>query len=463
MDEKPITRKTIPDEEAIGKAIIEALKSGRPRSSSAVEKEVATALGLSRAEKAYKIGHSSTALFENRFKKSQSELYGRGLIDRPSLGKLKLTEAGLAYLEAAGEKERHAEEPAKKKPESASDIGPSTPYRVADREPAKGRQAAEDSPGNTPFSFVELPKADRQTRKTPPMLPLVLALVAIVLCCIKPLAPLGVLCSIASIALFLLSKNTQIDIKAPKASIALSVLSLFLGVSVAFGAGSPPAAPDSSNPSTTVAESPQRAEQSGAAEKEEAAVLSFSVSASEWESGKTVPVLITCTEGASKGLSELHDAKPGKVYELDFQDGSYTFAIDAAALSDDATIYASDPVSYVFDLKKSHTVKLSLKKDTEAMARIQDEKEAAEKQAAEEAAAAEAAAEAEAKAAAEAEAAAAAAAASAPDNGGYTVYITETGEKYHADGCRYLKKSKIPISKSDAIARGYGACSRCNP
>ena len=97
------------------------------------------------------------------------------------------------------------------------------------------------------------------------------------------------------------------------------------------------------------------------------------------------------------------------------------------------------------------------------MARIQDEKEAAEKQAAEEAAAAEAAAEAEAKAAAEAEAAAAAAAASAPDNGGYTVYITDTGEKYHADGCRYLKKSKIPISKSDAIARGYGACSKCNP
>jgi hypothetical protein len=44
-----------------------------------------------------------------------------------------------------------------------------------------------------------------------------------------------------------------------------------------------------------------------------------------------------------------------------------------------------------------------------------------------------------------------------------TVYITETGTKYHRDGCRYLSKSKIPISLSDAKARGYTPCSVCNP
>ena len=44
-----------------------------------------------------------------------------------------------------------------------------------------------------------------------------------------------------------------------------------------------------------------------------------------------------------------------------------------------------------------------------------------------------------------------------------TVYITNTGAKYHRDGCRYLSKSKIPISKSDAIAQGYTACSVCDP
>lgn len=42
------------------------------------------------------------------------------------------------------------------------------------------------------------------------------------------------------------------------------------------------------------------------------------------------------------------------------------------------------------------------------------------------------------------------------------VYITKSGTKYHKAGCSYLKSS-IEISKSDAIARGYSACSRCNP
>ncbi|QIB67795.1 hypothetical protein Ami103574_10345 [Aminipila butyrica] len=45
----------------------------------------------------------------------------------------------------------------------------------------------------------------------------------------------------------------------------------------------------------------------------------------------------------------------------------------------------------------------------------------------------------------------------------YTVYITETGEKYHRDGCQYLRQSKISVSKSDAINLGKTPCSRCNP
>lgn len=88
----------------------------------------------------------------------------------------------------------------------------------------------------------------------------------------------------------------------------------------------------------------------------------------------------------------------------------------------------------------------------------------AEEEAAAEAAAAAAAEEEAAAAAAEEEAEAAAAAASPAWSGGEdTVYITNTGEKYHSGGCRYLKKSKIPISRSDAIAQGYGPCSVCNP
>lgn len=44
-----------------------------------------------------------------------------------------------------------------------------------------------------------------------------------------------------------------------------------------------------------------------------------------------------------------------------------------------------------------------------------------------------------------------------------TVYITNTGEKYHRYGCRYLRKSCISISKSSAISRGYSACKICKP
>lgn len=44
-----------------------------------------------------------------------------------------------------------------------------------------------------------------------------------------------------------------------------------------------------------------------------------------------------------------------------------------------------------------------------------------------------------------------------------TVYITRTGAKYHQAGCRYLSRSCIPISLSDAQASGYDACSVCDP
>lgn len=44
-----------------------------------------------------------------------------------------------------------------------------------------------------------------------------------------------------------------------------------------------------------------------------------------------------------------------------------------------------------------------------------------------------------------------------------TVYITRTGKKYHRAGCSYLRRSKIPISLIEALARGYTPCSRCKP
>ena len=73
-----------------------------------------------------------------------------------------------------------------------------------------------------------------------------------------------------------------------------------------------------------------------------------------------------------------------------------------------------------------------------------------------------AAAEAAEQAAAE-EQAAAAAAPAASDNSDTTVYITNTGSKYHLAGCRHLSKSKIPITLSEAKAQGYEPCGTCHP
>lgn len=44
-----------------------------------------------------------------------------------------------------------------------------------------------------------------------------------------------------------------------------------------------------------------------------------------------------------------------------------------------------------------------------------------------------------------------------------TVYITNTGKKYHLDSCRTLRKSKISINLSDAKSRGFDSCKICNP
>lgn len=43
-----------------------------------------------------------------------------------------------------------------------------------------------------------------------------------------------------------------------------------------------------------------------------------------------------------------------------------------------------------------------------------------------------------------------------------TVYVTKSGTKYHADGCKFLAKSKAPMKLKDAVKQ-YTPCSVCNP
>ncbi len=49
------------------------------------------------------------------------------------------------------------------------------------------------------------------------------------------------------------------------------------------------------------------------------------------------------------------------------------------------------------------------------------------------------------------------------DSTNITVYITDSGTKYHSSGCQYLSSSKHSFSLEDAINDGYSPCSRCNP
>ena len=48
-----------------------------------------------------------------------------------------------------------------------------------------------------------------------------------------------------------------------------------------------------------------------------------------------------------------------------------------------------------------------------------------------------------------------------PNNG--KIFRTTTGNKYHKESCRYLSKSKIPITIAEAQEKGLGPCGVCKP
>lgn len=41
------------------------------------------------------------------------------------------------------------------------------------------------------------------------------------------------------------------------------------------------------------------------------------------------------------------------------------------------------------------------------------------------------------------------------------VYVTRTGERFHHGSCRYLRQSKIRISRAQALKAGYTPCKVC--
>jgi micrococcal nuclease len=43
------------------------------------------------------------------------------------------------------------------------------------------------------------------------------------------------------------------------------------------------------------------------------------------------------------------------------------------------------------------------------------------------------------------------------------VYVTNSGSKYHIEGCSSLRRSRIAVTLADAVRSGYKPCSVCNP
>ncbi len=44
-----------------------------------------------------------------------------------------------------------------------------------------------------------------------------------------------------------------------------------------------------------------------------------------------------------------------------------------------------------------------------------------------------------------------------------TVYVTQSGTKYHRESCSALSRSKLPLSLENAIGKGYLPCGICHP
>lgn len=187
--------------------------------------------------------------------------------------------------------------------------------------------------------------------------------------------------------------------------------------------------------------------------------LSVFLDAEGWDASQgSIPVTVSGTTDEDVKVDEVVHVVPGKPNTLPYEPGSYTFSYNPN-VSSDGVVYEDCSITVEFDGTEDKTAQLALKQDTEEMQRHAEEQAEKERRRAEEeakrCAEPEAAAQAEAQRRAEEEAQA--------QTNSQTVYITNTGAKYHENGCRYLKKSKIPISLSNAQAQGYEPCKVCSP
>ena len=143
------------------------------------------------------------------------------------------------------------------------------------------------------------------------------------------------------------------------------------------------------------------------------------------------------------------------------KDGTYRIWAEHDGIkSNNLTLKVENKAALAKQKEKEEQERLAAEKATK-----EAEEKAAQEKAAQEAAEAQAKAEAEAADQAQAQAEAqqqAQATTQAQQNNDPTVYITNTGGKYHRAGCRFLKQSQIEKHLSE-VKGIYGPCGVCNP
>ncbi|WP_251158690.1 hypothetical protein [Caniella muris] len=245
-------------------------------------------------------------------------------------------------------------------------------------------------------------------------------------------------------------------------------------VSGAFAGGAPAPEPEPADPPAPVAVAEVEEPEEDPAEPSQ---VTFSVAVpAEWPADGTGPaevaVSVAGTSDEGGAVSETLSVAPGSGASLDLEPGSYVATAQSAEVTLGDTVFSAGPSSFTVDgsgdaVKVSVTFAVDTAK-TEALAaeKAAAEKAAAEKAEAERKAAEQAEAERRAAEQAAAEQAAAEEARRAQEaeaqRNSQTVYITDTGKKYHNRGCRHLKESQHPIALDDAVALGYGPCKHCH-
>lgn len=246
-----------------------------------------------------------------------------------------------------------------------------------------------------------------------------------------------------------------------------------LAVSVitsAFAGGSPatpPNAPEPPSPAPVAQAAPESAEEPQASDVRVSVVVPEQWPMEDAEAASVV-VEVTGTADDGEEVAQSVSVVPGSSRTLILEPGAYSVAAKTSEVTlADMVFVASGQALAVDgsgdDLSATVTFVLDEAKTQEIADAKAEAQRAAEEEAARQAEAERQAAEEAERQAAEAEAArqAEAAAAEAQRNE-QTVYITDTGSKYHNAGCRHLKESKHAISLSEAQARGYEPCKHCH-